>query len=317
MCYVGFNTGLSLGQKEGPDEQMARHHADRPLSTTKGIMKASKRAANWSEGETLKMLELRKEHMSKVATGISCLRGKDIWNEIAEQLVVAEYERRKGNHVSERWDTLRKVYLAIEEYCRESNCAYGNVLEGNRIEFHRKFKEKIPLDYKESWHQLVAEGKPGERRNGKKRKVDDILEENFIPLIDDMPVQNSVSRSLIGESSTLADAFDSFINSIEAMFNCHGLENSRGSTYQACGNKMLNQSGVQEEGVTSMNQDKHYFDALKLKVVATLQCLVETMQSSKSKYTCAGETLVIGSKFILCNTPSVCGSAYNENITFF
>lgn len=285
---------------------MARHHAGRRLSIIKeveGIMKTPKRSANWSEGETLKMLELRKEHMRKVAAGISCLRGKDIWNEMAEQLVVARYERRKGIHVSERWDTLRKVYLAIEEYCCETKCVYGNVLEGNRIIFHGKYKEKIPSDYKESWHQLIAEGKPGERRNGKKRKVDDRLEENSISHIDDMPVQNSVSWSLIGESSTLAYAFDSFINSIEAVFDCHALENSRDSTYQACGNKMLNQSGVREEDVTSMNQDKHSFDALKLKVVATLQCFVATMQSTKSKYTCLGETLV---KFSLCNTLCSC-----------
>jgi hypothetical protein len=86
--------------------------------------KKRKRSSNWSEAETLQLLLLRKGQLQSKEERKSCPKGSSAWDEIASQLK-EKFTPRSGKHVGERWDTLRRVYMDIEEHCSKTQETYA------------------------------------------------------------------------------------------------------------------------------------------------------------------------------------------------
>lgn len=277
-----------------------------------------KRSSNWTEAETLRLLELRRGQIRKiVARDLGCVRGSEAWDEIAQQLAEENFERREGKHVAERWDTLRRVYMSIEDHCSRTNCEHLDVIRGNREEF--RF---VPVEYRETWHQLIAECNPGKRRARKGPKINSTSTANVdaLPaqdtrelnakLCEKAPISENVTRD--ASSTTFATAFKALIHNVEVMIS------SRAGfcdlTCQRCGNMNSRRqtAGLRDEEEANLDD----FDAITVKLVASLQSWIVTMDDAKLKSTSSGETVATGSfRFSMSPIPTVISTPF-FSITF-
>lgn len=273
-----------------------------------------KRSSNWTEAETLRFLELRREQIRKiVARDPGCVRGSEAWDEIAQQLAEENFERREGKHVAERWDTLRRVYMSIEDHCSRTNYEHLDVIRGNREDF--RF---VPVEYREAWHQFIAECNPGKRRAGKKAKINSTSTANVdaqsaedigavnAKICEKAPISENVTSDEY--SSTFAIAFKAFIHNVEVMVSSHA--GFCDLTCERCGNinSRRQTAGLHEDEEANLDG----FDAITVKLVAALQSWIVTMDNAKLKSTSSGENVATGSlRFSMSPIPAVI------SITFF
>jgi hypothetical protein len=135
------------------DEEQNRDEVERQDGRSK---KCRIRSENWSAKETLQLLNLRK---AVVQTSVA--KGSDAWKQIAQQLagLNPDSQARSSKQVAQRWDTLVKVYVSVEEQCCESGRSYSEVIDDRQ--------QRCKAEYRQLWHELIAQGNPGKRRGGK------------------------------------------------------------------------------------------------------------------------------------------------------
>lgn len=125
--------------------------------------KKRQRSVKWSEAETIRLLECLRVRVQKRERGEQCAKGSAKWEEIAKELQDSNFEFRLGKHVAEKWDTLRRVYLCVEEHLRYDG------------DFSRAFRESreafkfVPAEYTQRWHDLAADCIPTQKENPNKK----------------------------------------------------------------------------------------------------------------------------------------------------
>jgi hypothetical protein len=124
--------------------------------------KKRQRSANWSEAETIRLLECLRVRVQKRERGEQCAKGSAKWEEIAKELQDSNFEFRLGKHVAEKWDTLRRVYLCVEEHLRYDG-DFSRALRQSREAF-----KLVPAEYTQRWHDLAAVCIPTQKENPSK-----------------------------------------------------------------------------------------------------------------------------------------------------
>ena len=290
--------------------------------------KKRKRSSNWSEAETLQLLLLRKGQLQNKEERKSCPKGSIAWDEIASQLK-EKFTPRSGKHVGERWDTLRRVYMDIEEHCSKTQETYAEVLDANRDSF--KF---IPTEYTQKWHELIADCKPGKRRGKKLNESGSIPQKvvtslpsvraapsrtepavgnysNIAPLetcpdgnltqsrLDRAPadaahtefVPSESSPTSVAQPSGIASAFGTLIKDIERILSCQKNQDTSGQIcWKKCA-KMTGDSDHRAEANGVELADEMRCDA-KVNVVGSLQSVLAALKSA-SEFTNSGKSFSI------------------------
>lgn len=254
--------------------------------------KKRKRSSNWSEAETLQLLILRKGQLQNKDERKSCPKGSSAWDEIAAQLKEHNFTARSGKHVGERWDTLRRVYMDIEERCKTTKETYTSILDANRELF--KF---IPTEYTQRWHELIADCKPGKRRGKKPIESGNSqkLEPAAAPSVtsyrapteagSDGNVKGYVPRESSPASGVgVASAFDSLIRDIERAICCQKKQD------KSCGRKYARRGRDSDERAepNGVELSEDTCDAVETNVVASLQSLLAALKST-SEFTSSGK----------------------------
>lgn len=276
------------------------------------VGKKRKRSSNWSETETLQLLILRKGQLHNKEGRKSCPKGSSAWDEIASQLK-EKFTPRSGKHVGERWDTLRRVYMDIEEHCSKTQETYAVVLDANRDLF--KF---IPTEYTQKWHELIADCKPGKRRGKKSNECVSTLpkvvtspllaeaapsrterayntpgetspEDNLAELrLDRAPgdaahiefIPSEWSPTSVAQSSGIASAFGTLIKDIEHILLCQKDQDKSGQMCRrTCSRRTADANGVELADDTGCDA--------KVNVVASLQSVLAALKSA-SEFTSSG-----------------------------
>jgi hypothetical protein len=282
--------------------------------------KKRKRSSNWSEAETLQLLLLRKGQLQSKEERKSCPKGSSAWDEIASQLK-EKFTPRSGKHVGERWDTLRRVYMDIEEHCSKTQETYAEVLDANRDSF--KF---IPTEYTQKWHELITDCKPGKRRGKKPNdsvtlpkvvtsplvaeaaptRTEPAIEDYFkAPTeggltqlrLDKAPADSAhvefrpseLSPTSVTQPSGIASAFGTLIKDIEHILTCQ--ENLG----EMCGRRRARDSDERAEANGVKLAEDTVCD-VKVNVVASLQSVLVALKSA-SEFTSSGKSFNGG---VLC-----------------
>ncbi|KAG0602923.1 hypothetical protein M758_10G052100 [Ceratodon purpureus] len=278
--------------------------------------KKRKRSSNWSEAETLQLLVLRKGQLQNKEERKSCPKGSSAWDEIASQLK-EKFTHRSGKHVGERWDTLRRVYMDIEEHCSKTHETYAEVLDANRDLF--KF---IPTEYTQKWHELIADCKPGKRRGKKTNEVvslpkvaaspllveatpsrteptiEDYLSTSYKAPIETCPEGNvtqlridrapadaahiefrpsELSPTLVAHPSGIASAFDTLIKDIDHILSC---QNDHDKSGQMCGRNRRTRDSDERAETNGVGLAEDTDCDAKVKVVASLQSVLAALKSA-------------------------------------
>lgn len=259
--------------------------------------KKRKRSSNWSEAETLELLLLRKGQLQNKDDRKACPKGSSAWDEIAAQLK-EKFTPRSGKHVGERWDTLRRVYMDIEERCSKTQKTYAQILDANRELF--KF---IPTEYTHMWHELIADCKPGKRR-GKKpiesgnspaaaapsKAVEDYSVTSYRAPVEACSegnpyVQRESSPTSVAQSPGIASAFGTLIKDVERVISCRRKQD------KSCGRKYARRGRDSDEraDANGVELSEDTCDAMEMNVVSSLQSVLAALKST-SEFTSSGES---------------------------
>lgn len=282
--------------------------------------KKRKRSSNWSEAETLQLLLLRKGQLQNKEDRKSCPKGSSAWDEIASQLK-EHFIPRSGKHVGERWDTLRRVYMDIEERCSKTQETYAEILDANRELF--KF---IPTEYTQKWHELIADCKPGKRRG--KKTIDSVSAQKDVtslpllieaapsktgPTLEDYSVtsyrapteacsegnlrgagdtaqveyvQRESSPTSMAPSPGIAAAFGTLIKDIERVISC---QKKQDKTSQMCGRKYARRTRDTDDRAEANGVEitEDTCGAMEMNVVDSLQSVLAALKSA-SEFTSSG-----------------------------
>ncbi|KAG0582309.1 hypothetical protein KC19_3G050500 [Ceratodon purpureus] len=226
------------------------------------------RSENWGASETLQMLELR-----KAVVQTSTAKGSDAWKQIAQQLAAMnpESQARSFKQVAQRWDTLVKVYVSVEEHCCESGRTCGDVIDERQ--------KRCKTEYRQLWHELIAEGNPGKRRAPSKASVqpDD---QTPARLVNDAPQVVTTLTQKFGEIAKsfteMLDTIDRSITSSEERSQAPGHMNKNIVT--GC-NWELEEDQAGLERVVFVSGLKKQQDETKAEVARATQSMADTMQS--------------------------------------
>lgn len=138
------------------------HGTHMPGLNQGGTGKKRQRSVKWSEAETIRLLECLRVRVQKRERGEQCAKGSAKWEEIAKELQDSNFEFRLGKHVAEKWDTLRRVYLCVEEHLRYDG-DFSRALRESREAF-----KLVPAEYTQRWHDLAAVCIPTQKENPSK-----------------------------------------------------------------------------------------------------------------------------------------------------
>jgi hypothetical protein len=105
------------------------------------------RCPDWNFEETMLLVKLKEEAFLKHE------EGGEVWVQIAEKFSNTPGISAKSNlQCRRRWDTLRKAYLRIQDYCLEAG-KNDQQLDGE--ELMRSMKPKLATAYHEDWYNIV------------------------------------------------------------------------------------------------------------------------------------------------------------------
>lgn len=105
------------------------------------------RCPDWNYEETMLLVKLKEEAFLKHE------EGGEVWVQIAEKFSNTPGVSAKSNlQCQRRWDTLRKAYLCIQDYCLEAG-KNDQQLDGE--ELMRSIKPKLATAYHEDWYNIV------------------------------------------------------------------------------------------------------------------------------------------------------------------
>jgi len=304
--------------QEAENDNTMQLHKTTAATQEESSGKKRKRSSNWSEAETLQLLILRKGQLLNKDDRKVCPKGSSAWDEIASQLK-EHFTPRSGKHVGERWDTLRRVYMDIEERSSKTNESYAEILDSNR-----EFLKFIPSEYTQKWHELIADCKPGKRRgkkpieSGSSQKVatSPLLVEpapsKVGPTIEDYSVtsyrapieacsegngnpvrgtigdaayvQRESSPTSVVQSPGIASAFGTLIKDIERVISCQKKQD------KSCGRKYVRRGRDSDERAVEANDvelSEDTCDAVEMNVVSSLQSVLAALKSA-SEFTSSG-----------------------------
>ena len=175
--------------------------------------KKRKRAAKWSQKESIALLKSLRDLVQKTKRREQCVKGLAKWEHIGEKLVTSGYQRREAKSVAERWDTLRQAYLRVEKHWKAGE-KFDQALAKSRKE--SKF---LPAEYTKEWHTLAAGCDPKEMRKQRNSGMESAMVENTVAkqkIIDALPCDSSPASL---SSATLIEAFHKHIKSIESLLS--------------------------------------------------------------------------------------------------
>lgn len=102
------------------------------------------RAPDWSHDETLLLAKLRRDAVfSRTIEGVWTRIGNTIFNKFGHT--------RSDDQCKRRWETLQKVYKAIQRYCGERGREHWQLERGDWESV------KLATAYREDWYVVVKE----------------------------------------------------------------------------------------------------------------------------------------------------------------
>ena len=246
--------------KRARDEEQSTEQVDRQDGCSK---KRRMRSENWSAKETLQMLELR-----KAVVQASTAKGSDAWKQIAQQLagMNPESQARSSKQVAQRWNTLVKVFVSVEEECCETGKSFGEVIDERQ--------KRCKSEYRQLWHELIALGNPGKRRAPGKTAVQP--DEALAGLGNGASQAVTTLNRKFGEIAKLftemLDIIDRSVSFSEGRNEVLGQNIVSGSNWEPEDDQGL-------ETTISMNGVKKQEDEMKAEVARATQSMADTMQS--------------------------------------
>ena len=194
------------------DEADGVHATSSSLSEQGKNDKKRKRAAKWSDEESIALLESLSDLVQKTEGGEQCVKGSAKWKHISCELS-RHFEPRAAKSVTERWDTLRQAYLRVKKHLTAGE-NFDQALAKSRKE--SKF---LPAEYTKEWHTLAAGCDPKEMRKQRNSGMESAMVENTVAkqkIIDALPCDSSPASL---SSATLIEAFHKHIKSIESLLS--------------------------------------------------------------------------------------------------
>lgn len=195
-------TSNSLSEQAKIDKKRKRNGAQR------------KRAAKWSQEESIALLESLGDLVHKSEAGEQCVKGLAKWNDISKELVRRGCQERRAKSVGERWDTLRQAYLHVEKHLRAGK-NFAHALCESRKEF--KF---LPAEYTQEWHALAARCGPRQKKKQRNGGAELAMVENTVAKqknIDALPCD--VSPASVSFEA-IPQAFRKLIRSVGSLLSC-------------------------------------------------------------------------------------------------
>ena len=115
------------------------------------------RCPDWNHEETMLLVKSKEEAFLKHE------EGGEVWVQIAEKFSNTPGISAKSNKQCRlRWDTLRKAYIRIQDYCLETG-KNDQQLDGE--ELMRSMKPKLATAYHKDWYNIVKRVCSQQRKN--------------------------------------------------------------------------------------------------------------------------------------------------------
>lgn len=258
---------------------------------SEGVDRCSKkrsRSENWSAKETLQMLQLRKAIVEN-----STAEGSDAWNQIAQRLahMSPESEARSPKQVAQRWDTLVRIYVSVEEQRCETGKSYGEIIDERQ--------KRCKSEYRQLWHELISQGNPGKRRAGKAPMQPDeapaTVGNGAITQAPAPPLSPDASQAFVSKfgeiAKPLSEMFDIINRSIPPSEKSEVLGQASHIIVTGCNWEAEDDQGL--ETTISVRGLKKQHDETKVEIARATRNVADTMQSIAIKAASTSGNLAI------------------------
>lgn len=146
------------------------------------------RCADWSDEETIALVQLKKKAY------LNNEEGNLVWIQISGEISKTVRQPKSAKQCRMRWDTLKKVYNAIERYCIENGQEHWQ-LDKELLE-----SMKLPTAYLRDWYTVVKEVHSEQHR---KRNVRKASRKRLTRIIPVPPISEVLVAPYTPESDTL------------------------------------------------------------------------------------------------------------------